>query len=96
MCTALFYVGIAKAKKVRLRLASETLPREGLACEDTINLYRYCRRMEHSQAVAMSVDVGSLKLIVLFFSLFHLGVKNVFPLMDDIYDNINIQHSCHR
>ena len=40
------------------------------------------------------VDVGSPKFIVLFFSLFHLGGKNVLPLMDD---NIcESSHNCTR
>ena len=29
------------------------------------------------------VDVGSANFTVLFFSLFHSGTKNAFPLMDD-------------
>ena len=55
-----------------------------------------CQENETQTVSRMVVDFGSPKFIVLFFSLFHSGAKNVFPLMDDICDNIIIQHSCHR
>ena len=43
------------------------------------------------------VDDGSPKYnIVLFFSLFHLGAKNVFPLMDDKICDCSRKHSSHR